>query len=141
MTQCCATNDCLPPHATCPVNGQLYAQMNRRTVLHQVRQPWRRDLSAQYYYFCDDLNCEVVNFGNNQQVILQHEIRQPVGQKSTAPDKPVCYCFDIQLADLQTDSDKIRLKTFVTEQTKTSACDCDIRSPSGKCCLRNFPNK
>jgi hypothetical protein len=141
MTHCCNTNSSIPGKAVCPINGQLYAQISRRAVLHQVRQPWRRDLTAQQYYFCDDSNCEVVYFGDDQQVILQHDVRQPVGQKSTAPDKPVCYCFDIRLTDLQTDNDRIRLKTFVTEQTRSSACDCEIRNPSGKCCLRDFPNK
>jgi hypothetical protein len=141
MTQCCATNDRLPPKATCPVNGQRYAQVRRRTVLHQVRQPWRRALTATHYYFCDDPSCEVVYFGDNQQIFLQHDVRQTVSQKSTAPDKPVCYCFDIRLTDLQTEGDKIRLKTFVTEQTRSSACDCEIRNPVGKCCLRDFPNK
>jgi len=119
----------------------MYPQISCRAVLHQIRQPWRRDLTAQQYYFCDDPNCEVVYFGDNQQVFLQNDLRQPVGQKSTAPDKPVCYCFDIRLTDLQTDNDRIRLKSFVTEQTRSSACDCEIRNPSGKCCLRDFPNK
>lgn len=109
--------------------------------MHQVRQPWRRNLTAQSYYFCDDPNCDVVYFGNDQQVILRSEIRQAVGQKSIAPDKPVCYCFDIRLRDLQTERDQNALKAFVIEQTKTSACDCEIRNPAGKCCLRDFPKQ
>jgi hypothetical protein len=52
----------------------------------------------------------VVYFGNDQQVFLRSEVRQTVGQKSTAPDKPVCYCFDILLTDLQTERDQITLK-------------------------------
>lgn len=141
MTNCSATNNDIPAKAVCPINGQRYAQVNRRTVLHQVRQPWQRTLSAQQYYFCDDPNCEVVYFGDNQQVFMQHDMRQTIGQKSITSDKPVCYCFDIRLVDLQTDNDQMRLKTFVTEQTRSSACDCEIRNPSGKCCLRDFPNK
>jgi hypothetical protein len=141
MTHCCTTNSSIPCKAICPINGQLYAQISRRAVLHQVRQPWRHALTAQQYYFCDDPDCEVVYFGDNQQIFLQHDVRQTVCQKSIAADKPVCYCFDIRLTDLQTESDKIRLKTFVVEQTRSSACDCEIRNPSGKCCLRDFPNK
>jgi hypothetical protein len=140
MTHCCTTNNNIPPKAVCPLNGQLYAQVSRRTVMHQVRKPWRRDVTAQNYYFCDDPHCDVVYFGNDQQVILRSEMRQAVGQKSTAPDKPVCYCFDIRLTDLQTESAQARLRAFVTEQTKTSACDCEIRNPAGKCCLKDFPN-
>jgi len=108
--------------------------------MHQVCKPWQRKLTAQRYYFCDDPNCDVVYFGNDQQVILRSEIRQPIGQKSTAPDRPVCYCFDILLTDLQTKYDQKTLKAFVTEQTKTSVCDCEIRNPAGKCCLKDFPD-
>jgi hypothetical protein len=140
MTHCCTTNNRTLGKAICPINGQLYAQVSRRTVLHQVNQPWRHDLTAQHYYFCDDPNCEVVYFGDDQQIIRRHEMRQCVGQKSTTPDKPVCYCFDILLADLQNENEQIRLKTFVTNLTRTSTCDCEIRNPSGKCCLRDFPN-
>jgi len=141
MTHCCTTNNSISGKAVCPVNGQLYAPVSHRTVQHHVRQPWRRELTAQRYYFCDDPDCEVVYFGDNQQLILQAEMRQTIGQKSSAPDKPVCYCFDIQWADLQNPGELVRLKTYVTEQTRTSACDCEIRNPSGKCCLRDFPDQ
>jgi len=141
MTHWCTTNSSIHGKAVCPINGQLYPQVSRRTVLHQIRQPWRRNLTAQQYYFCDDPNCEVVYFGDNQQIFLQNDLRQTVGQKSNATDKSVCYCFDIRLTDLHTDNDHIRLKSFVTQQTRSSTCDCEIRNPSGKCCLRDFPNK
>jgi hypothetical protein len=140
MTHCCTSNNNIPPEAVCPRNGQLYSQVNTRTVLHQVCKPWQRKLTAPSYYFCDDPNCDVVYFGNDQQVILQSELRQAVGQKSTDPDRSVCYCFDIRLTDLQTESAQAGLRAFVIEQTKTSACDCEIRNPAGKCCLKDFPN-
>lgn len=140
MSNCCTTNNTTPAKAVCPVNGQSYSQVSRRTVLHQVCKPWQRKLTAQHYFFCDDPNCDVVYFGNDQQVILHDELRQNVGQKSSAQDRPVCYCFDILMSDLQTETDQDNLKTFVAEQTKNSVCDCEIRNPSGRCCLKDFPN-
>lgn len=139
MSDCCATNTNLPPVAACPVNGKGYSQVSRRTVLHQVRQPWQQNLTAQSYYFCDDPDCDVVYFDNDQQVILRDAIRQVVGQKSTAVDKPICYCFDIRLTDLQTQAKSSRLKTFIIDHTRNTDCDCEVRNPSGKCCLRDFP--
>lgn len=140
MTHCCSNNSDIPAKAFCPVNGRFYSQVSRHTVLHQVRKPWQRDLTAQKYYYCDDPNCDVVYFGNNRQVILQNELRQSVGQKSFAPDRPVCYCFDILMSDLTSEQEHDALKTFVAKQTKQSACDCEIRNPSGKCCLKDFPD-
>ena len=139
MTSCCTNNHNTPTKAVCPVNGQFYSRVSRRTVLHQISQPWQRDLIAQYYYFCDDPDCDVVYFGNDAQVILRGELRQVVGQKSTAPNRPVCYCFDILLTDMQTTQNQARLKKFITEQTRNATCDCETRNPSGKCCLRDFP--
>lgn len=140
MSDCCASNTGLPTIATCPINGKPYSQVSRRTVLHQVRQPWQQTLTAQSYYFCDDPDCDVVYFGNDQQMILRDAIRENVGQKSTAADKPICYCFDIRLTDIQTPATVSRLKNFVTEHTRNAVCDCEIRNPSGKCCLRDFPH-
>ena len=140
MTHRYSNNIGITSKAVCPVNGQTYSQISRRTVLHQVRKPWQRKLTAQNYYYCDDPNCDVVYFGNDRQVILQDELRQSVGQKSFAPDRPLCYCFDILMSDLQTEQEQDILKTFVAEKTKDSACDCEIRNPSGKCCLKDFPN-
>lgn len=139
MSDCCNSNTSLPPVAVCPVNGQQYSAVSLRTVLHQIRQPWQQRLTAQRYYFCDDPDCEVVYFGNDQHVILRHQLRQIVGQKSTAPDKPICYCFDIRLTDILTQPHAAGLKSYVTAHTGNAVCDCEIRNPSGKCCLRDFP--
>lgn len=140
MTHCCTTNNNIPPNAVCPRNGQHYPRIKTRTVLHQICKPWQRKLTARSYYFCDDPDCDVVYFGDDQQVILLSEIRQSVGQKSFAPDRPVCYCFDILMSDLQSEQEHDALKTFVAKQTKQSTCDCEIRNPSGKCCLKDFPD-
>ena len=137
---CCTDDNNGSNKAICPANGQTYSRVNRRTVIHQVCRPWQRELTAQHYFFCDDPDCEVVYFGDDAQVISRNEVRQIVGQKSTAPDKPVCYCFGILLTDLQTKKDRFALKTYVTEQTRNATCDCEIRNPSGKCCLPDFPN-
>lgn len=140
MSDCCASDTGHPSVAICPVNGKHYSQVSQRTVLHQIRQSWQQNLTAQSYYFCDDPDCNVVYFGNDQQMILRDDMREVVGQKSTASDKPICYCFDIRLTDIQTPATARRLKNFVTEHTRNAVCDCEIRNPSGKCCLRDFPH-
>lgn len=135
------TCDGTPNQATCPLNGQAYSQVNLRTVLHHVVKPWQRELSSQAYYFCDDPDCEVVYFGDDQQLIRQDALRLTVGQKSLSPDRHICYCFDIRLSDLLSENSTVRLKSFVTEKTRSSTCDCEIRNPSGRCCLKDFPRE
>ncbi len=104
MTDCCTvtTNDKTPPKtAVCPRNGRTYAGVERRTVLHHACQPWARTLTHQGYYFCDDADCDVVYFGEDQSLLIRGDLRGDVGQKSHRPDKTLCYCFDIHAADIQ----------------------------------------
>lgn len=139
MTSCntCEKNSVSKASAICPVNGQPYKQVPRQTVLHHIRTPWNKTLSDQTYYFCTDTNCNVVYFAEDNSRILHNEMREPVGQKSEHPQRIICYCFDIKLSDIK-DNPQQR-KQFVIEQTRQSQCDCQIRNPSGKCCLKDFP--
>lgn len=123
--------------AICPVNGKTYQSVSRRTMLHHVRKPWNSPLPQQDYFFCTDPDCNVVYFGEDNSQILRKELRESVGQKSRHPQRTICYCFDIKLADIQHNPQQ--LKQYVIEQTKHSQCDCQIRNPSGKCCLKDFP--
>lgn len=133
----CGTNSPADDRATCPVNGNTYRQVGRKTVLHHIRKPWHKSLSQQNYFFCTDNKCDVVYFGDDNSQILRDEIREPVGQKSTHPQRTICYCFDIKLSNISQQS--AQQKNFVIEQTKDSQCDCQVRNPSGKCCLKDFP--
>lgn len=140
MTDCCTASrdDRAPPsRAVCPRNGRAYPRVAHRTVLHHVRAPWQRALSDQAYYFCDDRACDVVYFGADDSLLTRADVRTDVGQKSSAADRTVCYCFDISAADLR--SAASHAHAFVVEQTRTAACDCQIRNPSGRCCLKDFP--
>lgn len=133
----CANNTAASRFATCPVNGKSYGQVALRTILHHIRQPWKKIFPEQPYYFCTDSNCNVVYFAEDNSRVLRNELRESVGQKSKHPNRMICYCFDIKLSDIQ--QNPLQRKQFVVEQTKQSQCDCQIRNPSGKCCLKDFP--
>ena len=142
MTNCDSTNNnktTAPRKATCPINGLSYSRVKVKTILHQVKKPWRLNLLDQYYFFCDDPNCDVVYFGQDKSTLVRNDLRISVGQKSQDQDKTICYCFDVQFSDLDSEKAQEKSKAFVVEQTKNSTCDCEIRNPSGKCCLKNFP--
>ena len=131
----------IPHKANCPVNGQSYARVDIKTILHQIKHPWKIELPDQGYYFCDDPSCDVVYFGEDRRTLIRNDIRIEVGQKSRYEDKSICYCFDVHLSDLETDNALQEIKSFVTKQTRNGGCDCVIRNPSGKCCLKDFPRK
>lgn len=134
---------CVPMHFpdkhVCPVNGRVYAAVDHRTVLHHVKTPWARPILAQGYYFCTDPDCEVVYFGEDDRLLRRDDLRTAVGQKSRAPDRPLCYCFDIRASDARSDGGCAL--QFVIEQTRDGSCDCAVRNPSGRCCLKEFPDQ
>jgi hypothetical protein len=137
MNAQCQSPDPAPRRACCPVNGKPYQAVPFNTVLHQVQKPWARALPEQGYYFCTDPDCEVVYFGEDERLFTENDLRIAVGQKSRAADRAVCYCFDITRADIERHAEQTR--AFVTERTRDGSCDCQVRNPSGQCCLKDFP--
>ena len=126
-----------PPNKyRCPVNGREYSRVKTRTLLHHVRQPWALPLSTQGYYFCDDPDCDVVYFGQDNTVINRNKVRTPVWQKTADRDADVCYCFGVSKAEAMQDP---AAKAFVVQQTKAKQCSCETHNPSGRCCLKDFP--
>ncbi len=116
---------------------QVCPQVSQRTILHHLKEPWLWQLKQQSYYFCRDPKCDVVYFGHDQSIIRQDELRTIVGIKEPSENATLCYCFGVTHQDIQNNP---QIKAFVIEQTKTQLCACDIRNPSGKCCLGDFPH-
>ncbi|MDQ7049086.1 MAG: hypothetical protein Q9M92_05900 [Enterobacterales bacterium] len=142
MADCCASNQSslkgdpkIPKKYTCPVNAKSYLSVALKTIYQHLNKPWNFSLNAQNYYFCEDPNCEVVYFGLDNSLITQKELRTKVGIKDQSDDSILCYCFDVTRKDYAQDAN---LKQFVVQKTKSKQCACDIRNPSGKCCLKNF---
>lgn len=141
MSDCCNTDSSTgyPKKAVCPVNGQAYQHVERKTLLHHLQKPWLIDLPEQGYYFCDSPDCDVVYFGQDKTTFTQAELRTAVGQKSLNDNRTLCYCFDVNLDDVTKRLGAAR--NFVISQTRDGSCDCEIRNPSGRCCLKDFPKQ
>ena len=143
MSNCCDTdsnNKSSPRRFTCPENKNEYIEIPIRTVLQQINSPWESSwqsrLTNQTYYFCDDPECGVVYFGLDGSVINKSELRSKVGVKEKSDDAQICYCFGVTKAEALQNPE---IKRFVTQRTKEKQCACEIRNPSGRCCLKDFP--
>lgn len=115
-----------------------------QTLLHHLRNPYTKNLKEDVaYYFCSNSNCNIVYFDTEDNVFLRDDLRQKVGQKTISTSRQICYCFDVtydQITNELAQNGKSKTKEFVIEQTKIKNCACDIRNPSGKCCLADFPS-
>ena len=138
---CCSSSSCesTPKEnrtLTCPANGKSYRTLPNHTVRHHLKTPWQyEDIISQYTFaFCDDPNCEVIYFTNQNETFTQADLRTPVGQKSQAPDALICYCFNVTRQHANPDT-----QAFVVQQTKAKHCACETLNPSSRCCLKDFP--
>ena len=138
MSDCCQKDHtAYPAKHRCPVNGKLYPEVPLKTLRHHIRNPWNVELPNQGYYFCSDPDCAVVYFGEDDSTLNTSQLRTTVWQKQGRPDSTLCYCFGVSVQQAATPA----IKDFVVQQTKQSLCACEIRNPSGRCCLKDFPKQ
>jgi hypothetical protein len=107
-----------------------------KTIKHHIQEPWKWEKREQGYYFCSDPECSVVYFGDDDTVIDKSALRTPVGIKEQSGGALVCYCFGVTMNEAGRNPDA---KAFVVQETKMQTCACEIRNPSGRCCLKDFP--
>lgn len=140
MADCCAPETGKTTHPKkrpCPGNGAECGEVSARTIAHHLKQAWLWQDSGARYYFCADPGCDIVYFGDDGSVILKAQLRTRVGEKETASDAPLCYCFGVSKADALNNP---AIREYVVAQTGLGLCSCDISNPSGRCCLKDFPH-
>ncbi len=127
-----------------PKSSQICPQCNvncnpvtMRTLYQQIRFPENQQLVPDKYYFCPSRDCPTAYFSSTGTRIAKSLlITQQAIQNET-----LCYCFDISSACYQSALKTLTadaIKNFVIQRTKSSECACEIRNPSGQCCLAKF---
>ncbi len=81
--------------------------------------------------------CEVVYFGAFGQLVTLSELRVRPGLKNGG--ELLCYCLQFRKQDLQLEAPGAASKVLeqITALVKAGGCACEVRNPSGKCCLRD----
>ena len=144
MSDCCSAStktDTAPAVMPCPVNGARSKQVGVLTVRSLVRQ-LPLGMPNTEYYFCEAADCDVVYFPCDPQapVFRREDLLVRVGAKEKADPIPVCYCFGFTRKDIQDEIAKTGYSTVadrITAEVKAGNCACEVKNPSGKCCLGN----
>ncbi len=142
MSDCCSinANSCTSPAVmACPVNGARSKQVDMLTVKSLVRQLPLGMPSAQYYH-CEASDCDVVYFPLDPQapIFCREDLLVRVGAKEKVDPIPVCYCFGYTRKDIQDEIAKTGRSTVscrIIQEVKAGTCACEVKNPSGKCCL------
>ena len=142
MPGCCsvhAKTEATPAVLACPVNGWRSKQVDTLTVKSLVRKLPLAMPNTQYY-FCDASDCEVVYFALDADAPRFHreDLLARVGAKETADPIPMCYCFGFTRQDIWDEirsTGKSTVAERITAEVKAGNCACEVKNPSGRCCL------
>lgn len=136
MSSCCSST-LSPSTLTCPQCGSSSKKVSMKTIFHQVKFPDLLDVEIDHYYFCNDKICSIGYFSQQQKIISKKQLRVFTELKNNT----LCYCFDISneqyIHSLKAKTAQ-SIKNFVLQKTKVGDCACEVRNPSGQCCLANF---
>jgi bacterioferritin-associated ferredoxin len=144
MADCCAVKTepvPAPAALACPVSGTRSKQVELLTVKSLARHlPFA--LPATQYYFCDAPDCDVVYFPANPTAprFRRADLLVPVGVKERADASPVCYCFGVTKRQIREEVRRTGKSTAperIQAEVKAGRCACELKNPSGKCCLGN----
>ena len=137
MSECCSNSPSKITEQDCPQCGISCKSVGIKTLYHQVRFPENQAINSDRYYFCPVKTCAVGYFSTAGSMIPKQQLRSA----QNIQEDTLCYCFDISEAQyrfaLQANTAE-SIKHFVIEQTRSGTCACEIRNPSGQCCLAKF---
>ena len=109
---------------SCPRCGGAGVEVPWRTVAALTRGPLP---ARQSFRLCREGGCELLFFGE----------LGAAATVSTLPKAPwfkggggVCYCFGYDVAHLGNGAEAV-----IAERVRAGDCACDLRNPTGKCCL------
>lgn len=142
MSVCCSVNGeagTVPVVMAGSVNGARSKQVDMLTVKSLVRQ-LPMGMPNTQYYFCDSSDCEVVYFPLDPEApsFLRGDLMVRVGAKEIEDPLPICYCFGFTRQDIWDEicrTGKSRLAKRITAEVEAGRCACEVRNPSGNCCL------
>lgn len=142
MSDCCSVQESVretPLVMNCPVSGTRSKQVAVLTVKSLVRHlPF--GMPSTQYYFCDAPGCDVVYFPLHPEALTfrREDLLVRIGAKETEDSSPVCYCFGITRDQIQKEirkTGKSAAAERVKAEVKADRCACEVKNPSGKCCL------
>lgn len=142
MSDCCSVNvkaGTAPAVMACPVSGGRSKQVDILTVKSLVRQ-LPLGMPNTQYYFCDASDCEVVYFPLDPEApsFRRGDLLVRVGAKEIEDPVPICYCFGFTRQNIWDEirsTGKSTIATRIAAEVEAGRCACEVKNPSGKCCL------
>ncbi len=136
---CCDTQRTQSWTSACPECGGEGQAVKIRTLKHWLATVLVHHIPDVPFHFCAARDCPIVYFSEAPPVrYAEEQIRYKVGIKGISGPIQICYCFGVTdemvLEEIET-TGKSSFSRWVGAETKAGNCACDVRNPSGRCCL------
>ncbi len=142
MSDCCSTPQpsvaALTENALCNECGEKGRSVPRLTVLHHVKSGNLPRVGDEEYMFCGTPTCPIVYFGASGKVFAISDVRELISSKESGDARPLCYCFGFTEGDARDEIARTGgsiIPARISRLTKEGMCACEVRNPSGACCL------
>jgi len=89
------------------------------------------------YWLCRSQGCDVV-YLSDKATFRKQDLKVRVGFKEQQDPIPLCYCFDYTRAEISRDlalHGETDIPERIKEEIQRGFCACEVKNPSGKCCL------
>ena len=140
MSDCCKLPE--PPVAAddlCQRCGATGRRVLRETMESLLKPEALERLADEPYYFDRTLECEAVYFSNEARSYFhKDELKVRVGLKETPSPIPLCYCFGHTAESVREEiltTGRSTVAERITAEVQAGNCSCEVKNPSGKCCL------
>lgn len=130
------------PKPTCPSCGSHGRKIEPETLTSQLKATVKnRSSKLEGYHFCSTGECDVVYFtSSGSPSFIREDLTLPVFQKSSDPNRFVCYCFEHRVGELLDEvaatGDSV-VPADIKAKCKAGLDECEIKNPQGVCCLGN----
>lgn len=122
----------------CGEEGKSVKEVTLKSLVKKSKIETIKEL--QKFFFCESPSCEVVYFNNDENVYLfKEDVKVRVGIKERKDPISVCYCFGWTREKILTQIEERGKSTAFEEisaKRRLGECACEIKNPSGRCCLK-----
>ena len=137
---CCSPENTTAEVGACPECGATGQSVMVRTIKNWLVTSHVTGVPALPFYFCKRGDCPIVYFSEDGSIqYTKDEIRYPVGSRESKGSATICYCFGVTeelIAEEVRKTGQSTYSSWIAKEVKQGNCACDVRNPSGKCCLK-----
>ncbi|MCR4315202.1 MAG: mercuric transporter MerT family protein [Planctomycetes bacterium] len=124
----------------CETTGKVVSALTVESLVAASR--YEEYESREGFRFCPEPSCEVVYFKQGSRdealVLTKWDLKVRVGVKERTSPRPVCYCFDHTIEEIQDEvartGDSVILGD-IREKCRQGLDRCEMANPKGSCCL------